>query len=132
MQKFLTKVEHIRKGMANRVYSLLFPLYQHFPTLSFEAANPSSTMGTVISRRHLERIDAMVNRASSTAKILTGGKPMTDDISEVDGFDFSQGSFYPPTVVADVRVEDEIWQEEVFGPVVVVKSFKVSVLHDCN
>lgn len=47
-------------------------------------------------------------------------------ISDLDGFDFSKGSFYPPTVITNVEVEDEIWQEEVFGPVVVVKRFKVS------
>jgi len=45
-------------------------------------------------------------------------------VSDLDGFDFSRGSFYPPTVIADVDVDDEIWQEEVFGPVVVVKRFK--------
>lgn len=45
--------------------------------------------------------------------------------SELDGFDFSNGSFYPPTVIADVETTDEIWQEEVFGPVVVVKRFEV-------
>jgi acyl-CoA reductase-like NAD-dependent aldehyde dehydrogenase len=47
--------------------------------------------------------------------------------SELDGFDLSKGSFYPPTVIVDVGIEDEIWQEEIFGPVVVVKRFEVRV-----
>lgn len=46
--------------------------------------------------------------------------------SELDNFDFSQGSFFPPTVIVDVDTSDELWVEEVFGPVVVVKRFSVS------
>lgn len=46
--------------------------------------------------------------------------------SLLDNFDFSHGSFYPPTVISDVDVSHELWQEEIFGPVVVVKKFSVS------
>lgn len=46
--------------------------------------------------------------------------------SPLDKFDFSKGCFYPPTVVTDITSEDELWQEEVFGPVVVVRGFEVS------
>jgi acyl-CoA reductase-like NAD-dependent aldehyde dehydrogenase len=83
-------------------------------------------MGTVISAHHLQRVDAMVKRAAKTATILTGGEPL-GGTSELDGFDFSRGSFYPPTVITDAETSDEIWQEEVFGPVVVVKRFTVCV-----
>lgn len=48
--------------------------------------------------------------------------------SSLDGYDLSQGSFYPPTVIADISTEDSLWQEEIFGPVVVVIRFKVRVL----
>jgi delta 1-pyrroline-5-carboxylate dehydrogenase len=47
--------------------------------------------------------------------------------SSLDGFDLSKGSFYAPTIIEDVSPEDELWQEEVFGPVVVVKKFSVSL-----
>jgi acyl-CoA reductase-like NAD-dependent aldehyde dehydrogenase len=68
----------------------------------------------------------MVQRAKSAgSKILSGGKRLSGQ-SELDGFDFSKGVFYPPTVITDVGIEDEIWKEEVFGPVVVVKQFSVS------
>jgi hypothetical protein len=46
--------------------------------------------------------------------------------SLLNNFDFSRGSFYPPTVISDVDVSHELWQEEIFGPVVVVKKFSVS------
>lgn len=83
-------------------------------------------MGTVISLEHLTRIDDFVKRASKTASIITGGQRMSG-LSELDGFDFSKGAFYPPTVLTDVNTEDDIWQEEVFGPVVVIKRFTVDL-----
>ena len=83
-------------------------------------------MGSVISSRALCRISSMVSGRSS-GKVLAGGEPMTGR-SSLDDYDLSQGSFYPPTVIADISTEDSLWQEEIFGPVVVVIRFKVRVL----
>jgi acyl-CoA reductase-like NAD-dependent aldehyde dehydrogenase len=82
-------------------------------------------MGTIISQRHLERIEETITKRKS-GSILAGGRRMMDR-SSLDGFDFSQGSFFPPTVIEDVSTEDMLWREEIFGPVVVVKRFSVSV-----
>ncbi|KAG8861860.1 hypothetical protein FRB91_000104 [Serendipita sp. 411] len=102
MTRFVDKVERITAGIGD-------PL------------NPQSTMGPVISQVSLERISAAVSR--STRKILVGGYRMTG-VSPLDGFDLSKGSFYAPTVVEDVSIDDEIWKEELFGPVVAVAKFK--------
>jgi acyl-CoA reductase-like NAD-dependent aldehyde dehydrogenase len=83
-------------------------------------------MGTIISPGHLQRIEDMIKHRKS-GNILTGGVRMLGK-SALDGFDFSKGSFFPPTVIGDVNVEDELWQEEIFGPVVVVKRFTVSAM----
>ena len=85
--------------------------------------NPQSTMGSVISAHHLQRIHGMVETRSS-GTILTGGESLKDR-SSLDGFNFSRGSFYPPTVVEDVSLEDDLWKEEIFGPVVVLRKFEV-------
>ncbi|KAF9268190.1 aldehyde dehydrogenase [Marasmius fiardii PR-910] len=102
MQMFLGKVESIRRRMGN-------PL------------NPKSSIGTVISQRHLNRIEGMIERTKG--RVLVGGQQMLGD-SVLDGFDFSKGSFFPPTIIADVEVDDVLWQEEIFGPVVVIKCFR--------
>lgn len=60
----------------------------------------------------------------SSGTILTGGEPLKGR-SSLDGFNFSRGSFYPPTVIEDVSLEDDLWKEEVFGPVVVLRKFEV-------
>ena len=85
--------------------------------------NPQSTMGPIISAHHLQRIHSMVETRSS-GTILTGGEPLKDR-SSLDGFNFSRGSFYPPTVIEDVSLEDDLWKEEIFGPVVVLRKFEV-------
>src|ERR1700761_3239611 len=85
--------------------------------------NPQSMMGTIISTHHLQRIHGMVETRSS-GTILTGGEPLKDR-SSLDGFNFSRGSFYPPTVIADVSLEDDLWKQEIFGPVVVLRKFEV-------
>jgi hypothetical protein len=79
-------------------------------------------MGSVISTRHLQRIHGMVERRSS-GTVLIGGEPLKGR-SSLDGFDFSRGSFYPPTIIADVSLDDTLWKEEVFGPVVVLNKFE--------
>ncbi|EMD40926.1 hypothetical protein CERSUDRAFT_80579 [Gelatoporia subvermispora B] len=103
MRLFMQKVQIVRAGMGDPM-------------------NPQCTMGSIISSRQLERIEKIVQRPGA-GKILAGGHRLTDK-SSLDGFDFSKGSFFPPTVITDVAIEDDLWREEVFGPVVVVQPFK--------
>lgn len=89
--------------------------------------NPKSTMGPVISAKALDRCLSMVN--PDKHNILVGGTRM-EGASQLDGFDYGKGYFYAPTVVADVQPEDELFQEEVFGPVVSVTRFEVRLSQD--
>src|SRR5262249_54319866 len=68
-------------------------------------------MGPVISHDQQERILGFLDRAEG-ATVLTGGD--TND---------SAGYFVSPTIVTDVAQDDEIVQDEVFGPVVTVQKF---------
>jgi len=70
----------------------------------------ATEMGSVISHEQQERILGFLERAKG-ATILTGGTGA------------ASGFFVQPTVVTDVRQEDEIVQREVFGPVVTVQKF---------
>lgn len=86
------------------------------------AQNMKSAMGPVISLASLERIIGVMGKTKGT--VVAGGERMAG-LSELDGTDFSIGNFFPPTVVTNIETTDELWIEEVFGPVVVVKQFKV-------
>jgi Aldehyde dehydrogenase family len=124
VSQFLEKVKNITKRMGDRTYRWIRRPYRWADLQDWVIAmNPKSVMGSVISADHLQRIHSMVEKRGS-GTLLIGGEPLKDR-SSLDEFDFSRGSFYPPTVVADVSLEDALWKEEVFGPVVVLKKFEV-------
>ncbi len=79
--------------------------------------DPSTDMGTLISRGQVERVDGFVRRAEAAgATIAAGGyRP------EVPGF--PSGAFYRPTLVVGPAQDSEIVQNEVFGPVLAVLPF---------
>jgi 1-pyrroline dehydrogenase len=68
-------------------------------------------MGPVISQDQQQRILGFLDRAKG-ATVLTGG-----------GSNGSHGYFVNPTIVTDVKQDDEIVQNEVFGPVITVQKF---------
>ena len=70
-------------------------------------------MGPVVSAQHRQHVAGIVRRAadSGRARVIAGGESR------------DPGYFYLPTVVADVQQQDEIVQQEVFGPVIAVTSF---------
>jgi 1-pyrroline dehydrogenase len=86
------------------------------PTVeSLKVGDPSDgddvEMGPVISQEQQERVLGFLDRAKG-ATVLTGGGSQGD-----------RGWFVSPTLITDVAQDDEIVQDEVFGPVVTVQKF---------
>ena len=72
-------------------------------------------MGPLISAKQLERVAGFVGRAQAAgAKTLFGGHTL----------DFGGGHFYSPTLLTGVDQKAEIVQNEVFGPVMTIQTFK--------
>ncbi|MFP8964555.1 gamma-aminobutyraldehyde dehydrogenase [Streptomyces nanhaiensis] len=61
---------------------------------------------------HLEKVTGFIERLPDHAKVETGGHRVGD-----------RGYFFAPTVVSGLRQDDEIVQNEVFGPVITVQRF---------
>jgi len=80
------------------------------------ASGDDVEMGPVISHDQQERILGFLERAAG-ATVLTGGGTMSSNGGGSGGY------FVNPTIVTDVAQEDEIVQNEVFGPVVTVQKF---------
>ncbi len=71
------------------------------------------TIGPLINSAAVEKANALVQDALGRgAKLLTGG-------SVIPG----EGTFYEPTVIADVQPGSDILHEEIFGPVLSITSF---------
>lgn len=73
-------------------------------------------IGPMISSGQRESVMGFVERARTDgAKVLTGGGVPKD---------FQRGYYYEPTVIADAHQKSEIIQQEVFGPVITINTFK--------
>jgi betaine-aldehyde dehydrogenase len=74
-------------------------------------------MGPLISRSQQENCVRFITAARTAgAKILTGGKIPS-------GEQFTEGFFFEPTVLEEVTAQMDIFQQEVFGPIVCLVKF---------
>lgn len=79
----------------------------------------ASFMGPLIHEGHLKKIeDAVALALKENGKLVTGGER-----AKLEGR-CSKGFFYKPTVIRDLTQCSELHQNEIFGPVVLVNSYK--------
>jgi betaine-aldehyde dehydrogenase len=77
-----------------------------------DTRSADTTLGPLNSARQRERVEGFLERRPAHAEIATGG-------TEPDG----PGFFLEPTVVAGLHQDDEMIQQEIFGPVITVQPF---------
>jgi betaine-aldehyde dehydrogenase len=77
-----------------------------------DTRSADTTLGPLNSARQRGRVEGFLERRPAHAEIATGGR-------ELDG----PGFFLEPTVVAGLRQDDEMIQQEIFGPVITVQQF---------
>lgn len=77
--------------------------------------DPKTIFGPLVADRQVQLLEAQVQDAVDLgAKVLIGGKKPAKLI----------GSYYEPTILTNINTNMRVWQEEVFGPVLPVVSFK--------
>jgi aldehyde dehydrogenase (NAD+)/betaine-aldehyde dehydrogenase len=76
--------------------------------------DPETQVGSLISTAHRERVHGFVERGRAEGAEIVAGGELPD----------GKGAVYTPTVLANVRSEMEVAQEEIFGPVVTVIPFE--------
>jgi betaine-aldehyde dehydrogenase len=96
-------------------------IYSEFVAALAEQASATRTgapsdleaaFGPLNNQNQLARVAGFVDRTPSHARVVTGGERQGAD-----------GYFFTPTVIADLRQEDEMIQNEIFGPVITVQRF---------
>ncbi|MEY4366340.1 MAG: hypothetical protein RLZZ305_1684 [Actinomycetota bacterium] len=96
-------------------------IYNEFVAALSEAVSASRTgmpddedvlYGPLNNPNQLARVAGFVDRTPDHARVVTGGAKVGDT-----------GFFYAPTVVADLKQDDEMIQNEIFGPVLTVQRF---------
>lgn len=75
----------------------------------------STDIGPLVAKRQLELLEGQVKDAiGKGAKLIIGGKRPKD----------LHGAYYEPTILTNINRKMRVWQEEVFGPVLPIVSFK--------
>ena len=69
-------------------------------------------LGPVNNVNQLARVSDLLSRVPSHAQVMAGGSALD-----------RPGFFFPATVVAGLRQDDELIQKEIFGPVITVQKF---------
>jgi betaine-aldehyde dehydrogenase len=96
------------------IYDKFVSMLSDYVRTSIKVGSPEEDvfMGPLNSIAHFNRVKEYVDNAPSYAKIQTGGKAIN-----------RPGYFYEPTVISDLQQNDELIQEEVFGPVITMQKF---------
>ena len=91
-------------------------------TKNLVVGNPTDAktfMGPLISSGQLAKVAAAVDKArGEKGEVTVGGEKLNLPGALAGGY------FYAPTIIEELTACSELWQEEIFGPVVTVKKFK--------
>src|SRR5918999_573919 len=77
-----------------------------------DVRDAETTLGPLNSARQRERVEGFLSRKPSHVEVVTGGRE-----PDLPGF------YLEPTVVAGAQQDDELIQQEIFGPVITVQRF---------
>ncbi len=88
-----------------------------------DTADPATTLGPLISGTQRDRVADLLAGRSAGTEVVTGG-------AAVD----RPGYYFQPTVVTGVGQDDELVQQEIFGPVVTFQCFddEAGAVHAAN
>jgi len=81
-------------------------------TVTGPPENEDALYGPLNNVNQLAQVSGFIERTPSHAEVLNGGHHVGE-----------RGYFFEPTVVAGLRQDDEMIQEEIFGPVITVQRF---------
>jgi betaine-aldehyde dehydrogenase len=73
---------------------------------------PDADYGPLNNPNQLSRVEGFLSRTPDHANVAAGGQRIGD-----------RGYFFAPTVVSGLRQDDEMVQDEIFGPVITVQRF---------
>lgn len=77
--------------------------------------NSDTSLSPIISKREMERIDGIVQRAvAGGGRVVTGGRCISTG---------TDGAFYQPTILTNIDRRMEAVKTEIFGPVITVQVF---------
>jgi betaine-aldehyde dehydrogenase len=100
----------VQAGVYDQMVALLTDQAKN--NIAIGAPHEDVLVGPVNNANQLSRVSGFLDRAPSHARVMAGGKALA-----------RPGFFFPPTIVADLKQDDEMIQNEIFGPVITIQKF---------
>jgi aldehyde dehydrogenase (NAD+) len=102
--------EAVHREMVDRIVS-------RFAAMVIGPAFEDPDLGPLISAAQRARVHALVESGRANADVKTGGRMLS-------GGKFGKGFFYEPTLIDGVDPASSLGQDEIFGPVLAVTTFR--------
>lgn len=99
----------VQKGVHDKFVKALAA---HSATVETGAGNDDALYGPLSSQAQFDKVMGFIERLPGHAELVTGGTRVGD-----------KGYFMAPTVISGLRQDDEVIQDEIFGPVITVQVF---------
>lgn len=114
---------YVQKSLAPRFLERYVEIMRAAASDLGDPQDGSVKLGPLVDQEQFERVQAMVERAKQSAQLLVGGLRHGET-----------GCYMEPTVFLDPAPDAEIYQQEVFGPVAVIKTFETEeeVINNAN
>jgi betaine-aldehyde dehydrogenase len=77
-----------------------------------DPVDPKTTLGPLISAKQRDRVVRLIDERPAHATVLYGGQHVDEE-----------GFFVAPTLVGGLRQDDDLVQQEIFGPVLTLQTF---------
>src|SRR5699024_5650514 len=97
--------------------TFLDKLIDRFKTLSVGPALDDHDLGPIINQKQFDRIMEFISLVEQEGKVLTGGKRVKYD-------QYENAYYLEPTIIDNLSLDSKAAQEEIFGPVLSVFTFK--------
>ena len=101
----------VQSGVYDQMVALLAD--QALNKIAIGMPDEDVLLGPVNNASQLARVASFFDRTPSHARVVAGGSALKQP-----------GFFFPPTVVADLKQDDEMIQSEIFGPVITIQKFE--------
>ncbi|MFS2080427.1 aldehyde dehydrogenase [Telluria sp. Tellsp131] len=103
----------VERAVADRVVERLAAVFAELKAGT--TWDPDATLGPIIARREMDRIDGIVRRTiAAGGRLVAGGGPVDCG---------NDGAYYQPTILAGVDPAMDAVKSEIFGPVITVQAF---------
>ena len=103
---------YVQRGIAKAFIDAYVTKMKAAATTLGDPQDPSIAVGPLVDQASFDRVNAMIKRGREEAELVVGGMRYGDE-----------GCFIEPTVFLNPKPDAQIYREEIFGPVSIVKTF---------